>query len=53
MSDFLEELTVILTIVWWLRKLDKDCQKVNEHCKFWYGIFNLRKVNGVEIKKEH
>jgi hypothetical protein len=26
MSDILEELTVALTIIWWLRKCDRDCQ---------------------------
>jgi len=26
MSDLLEELTVIPTIVWWSQKLDRDCQ---------------------------
>jgi len=26
MSDILEELTVILTTIWWLQKLWRDCQ---------------------------
>jgi len=26
MYDLLEELAVILTIIWWSQKLDRDCQ---------------------------
>jgi hypothetical protein len=35
MSGILEELTVILTIILWLQKLDRDCQQVNEQRKIW------------------
>jgi len=42
MSDFSEELTVILTIVWWLRKL--ECVSVTKQTtrKFDLEVFNLK-----------
>jgi hypothetical protein len=33
MLDLLEELTVILTIIWWPQKLRRNCQQLNEQQK--------------------
>jgi len=37
MNEVSGELTAILTIVWWLQTLGKDCQWVTNQNKFWWG----------------
>jgi len=54
MSDLSEELTVILTIIWWLQKLERETVSMQmsstEVCMGW---FNLKKLNDVEVKEEY
>jgi len=33
MSNILEELTTVVTVIWWLQKFDRDYLQVNMQCK--------------------
>jgi len=49
MSDLLEELTVILPIIWWLQELDKMSAS-KQAAQYDTERFNLRNINDVEAK---
>jgi hypothetical protein len=50
MSAVLEELKVILTIIWWLQKFRRDYHYLSKCAmqKFIMGRFNLKKLNNEE-----
>jgi len=48
MYKVLEELTVILITIWWLKKLGKDSQDVNKQHRSL-----MRKLNELEVRKQY
>jgi hypothetical protein len=52
-SSLLVEMTVILTIIWWLQRLERERLSVSKQAaqKFDMGRFNLKNTNDVEVKE--
>jgi len=51
MSYFLEELTLLLTIICWLRQRLSVRKRAEQ--KFYMEKFNLRSLNYMEVKKQY